>query len=483
MAAQENMVPVTILTGFLGSGKTTLINRVLKEQHGHRIAVIENEFGEAGVDNEILLSEAGEQIIEMNNGCVCCTVRGDLIRILGELKERRDSGKLKFERVIIETTGMADPGPVAQSFFIDEKIGNYYLLDSVITMVDAKHASKQLDEFHEAQEQVGFADRILMSKTDLVSEAEQEGLRKRLAKMNPRAPIKTVHFGNTPIEDILDIRGFNLSATLELDPEFLEDSEHEHDEHVSSFAFRSDKPFDSAKLEEFLSGVVQIYGPDMLRYKGVLYMKGNTHRVVFQGVHMLMGGDLGRACLHRQESAAGPIYEGIGTMFGGKAVKKLVGKAAKPAEEKPAAERPAAEKPAKKNGLSEAELLRAPASQYMSPEQLAFFRERLLETQKELLEKADLTSEHLREHEIEADPTDQATIEEEYALELRARDRERKLLKKIDEALRRIEDGSYGYCEETGEPIGIPRLIARPTATLSIEAQSRREQKQKLYGE
>jgi G3E family GTPase len=295
LTAQENMVPVTILTGFLGSGKTTLVNRILKEQHGHRIAVIENEFGEAGVDNEILLSEAGEQIIEMNNGCVCCTVRGDLIRILGELKERRDSGKLKFERVIIETTGMADPGPVAQSFFIDEKIGNYYILDSVITLVDAKHASKQLDEFHEAQEQVGFADRILMSKTDLVSEAEQEVLRKRLAKMNPRAPIRKVHFGNTPIGDILDIRGFNLNATLELDPEFLEDSEHEHDEHVSSFAFRSDKPFDSAKLEEFLSGVVQIYGPDMLRYKGVLHMKGNTHRVVFQGVHMLMGGDLGRA--------------------------------------------------------------------------------------------------------------------------------------------------------------------------------------------
>ncbi len=257
MAAQENMVPVTILTGFLGSGKTTLVNRILKEQHGHRIAVIENEFGEAGVDNEILLNEASEQIVEMNNGCVCCTVRGDLIRILGELKEQRDSGKLDFERVIIETTGMADPGPVAQTFFMDEKIGNYYLLDSVITMVDAKHAAKQLDEFHEAQEQVGFADRILMSKTDLVSETEQEMLRKRLA--------------------------------------FLDDSEHEHDERVSSFVFRSSKPFDSAKLEEFLSGVVQIYGPDMLRYKGVLYMKGNTHRVVFQGVHMLMGGDLGRA--------------------------------------------------------------------------------------------------------------------------------------------------------------------------------------------
>jgi DnaK suppressor protein len=159
-------------------------------------------------------------------------------------------------------------------------------------------------------------------------------------------------------------------------------------------------------------------------------------------------------------------------MFGGKAVKKLVGKAGKASEEKPA-----------KNGLTEAELLRAPVSQYMSAEQLAFFRERLIATQKELLEKADLTSERLREHELEADPTDQATIEEEYALELRSRDRERKLLKKIDESLRRIDEGSYGYCEETGEPIGIPRLLARPTATLSIEAQSRREQKQKLYGE
>ncbi len=170
-------------------------------------------------------------------------------------------------------------------------------------------------------------------------------------------------------------------------------------------------------------------------------------------------------------------------MFGRKAVKKLVTKVAKPAEEKPVEQKPVEQKPAKRNGLSEAELLRAPMSQYMNPEQLAFFRERLLETQRELLEKADLTSEHLREHELEADPTDQATIEEEYALELRARDRERKLLKKIDEALRRIEEGSYGYCEETGEPIGIPRLIARPTATLSVEAQARREQKQKLYGE
>jgi DnaK suppressor protein len=170
-------------------------------------------------------------------------------------------------------------------------------------------------------------------------------------------------------------------------------------------------------------------------------------------------------------------------MFGRKAVKKPAQKTAKPQEAKAVETAPVEEKPARKGGLSEAELLRAPASQYMNADQLAFFRERLLDTQRELLEKANVTSEHLREHELEADPTDQATIEEEYALELRARDRERKLLKKIDEALRRIEEGSYGYCEETGEPIGIARLIARPTATLSIEAQSRREQKQKLYGE
>src|SRR5438093_8110447 len=253
---EQNMVPVTILTGFLGSGKTTLLNRILREDHGRRIAVIENEFGEVGVDSD-LIEKGDEQIVQMNNGCICCTVRGDLIRILGELKDKRDRGALKFDRVVIETTGMADPGPVAQTFFTDDEIGNYYLLDSVITVVDAKHAPRQLDEFREAQEQVGFADRILMSKTDLVSEAEQEKLKKRLAKMNPRAPIKKVQFGNTPIEDVLDIRGFNLNATLELDPDFLEEGEHEHDEHVSSFVFRSDKPFDSAKLEEFLSGVVQ----------------------------------------------------------------------------------------------------------------------------------------------------------------------------------------------------------------------------------
>ena len=305
----SNMVPVTILTGFLGSGKTTLLNRILKEDHGQRIAVIENEFGETGVDSEII-EKSEEQIVEMNNGCICCTVRGDLIRILGTLKEKRDQGALKFDRVVIETTGMADPGPVAQTFFTDEDIGGYYLLDSILTVVDAKHATAQLDEFTEAQQQVGFADRILMSKTDLVAEDETKKLIERLRRMNPRAQVKKVHFGDTPIEEILDIRGFNLNAILELDPEFLADTHHDHHDEVESFVFRSDKPFNGDKLEQFLSGMIQVYGPDLLRYKGVLWMKGNPRRVVFQGVHMMMGGDMGKPWAKAEKKQSVMVFIG-----------------------------------------------------------------------------------------------------------------------------------------------------------------------------
>ncbi len=287
-------VPVTILTGFLGSGKTTLLNRILKEPHGYRIAVIENEFGEEGVDNELLLQDRDEQIVEMNNGCICCTVRGDLVRILGDLRRRRDAGEIAFDRVVIETTGMADPGPVAQTFFVDDDIADHYLLDAVITVVDAHHGDRQLDEHREAQEQVGFADRILLSKVDLVDDDGRERLTARLHRMNPRAPVRPVHFGDAPIDEILDIRGFNLNAALEIDPQFLADDGHEHDDAVSSFVYRSSKAFDPTKLEDFLSGVIQVYGPDLLRYKGVLFMKGSDRQTVFQGVHMMMGADTGR---------------------------------------------------------------------------------------------------------------------------------------------------------------------------------------------
>ena len=292
--ADSNLIPVTILTGFLGAGKTTLLNRILHEQHGERIAVIENEFGESSVDNEILVRDKQEQIVEMNNGCLCCTVRGDLVRILGDLGKKRKQGKLKFDRVIIETTGLANPGPVAQTFFMDEGIHDQYLLDAVVTVVDAKHADKQLDEHDEARRQVGFADRILLSKTDLVDDAKVDELVRRLRAMNPRAQQRRVHMGETDIKDLIDIRGFNLNAALEVDPEFLTSDYHEHDDDVTSFVWKDPRPMNMEKIETFLSLMVQNYGEDLLRYKGVLNIQGEPRRMIFQGVHMLMGGTPGK---------------------------------------------------------------------------------------------------------------------------------------------------------------------------------------------
>lgn len=307
------LIPTTILTGFLGAGKTTLLNRILQEQHGHRIAVIENEFGQENIDNEILVQDSTEQIVEMNNGCICCTVRGDLIVALSSLAQKRDAGELQFDRVVIETTGLANPGPVAQTFFMDDEVAAHYLLDAVITVVDAKHAMQQLDEHEEAQRQVGFADRMLLSKADLVSAGELDELSARLKRINPRAAISKVDFGRAPLSEVLDLRGFNLNEKLEIDPDFLATEEHAHHEHdcddhcghdhdhhhahhtddIAAFAFKSARPFDTARLDEFLGGLVQVYGPRMLRYKGVLWMNGADRKVVFQGVHQMMGSDIG----------------------------------------------------------------------------------------------------------------------------------------------------------------------------------------------
>ncbi len=326
------LIPATILTGFLGSGKTTLLKRVLTEAHGQKIAVIENEFGEENIDNEILVADTTENIIQMSNGCICCSIREDLRSTLADLATRKRKGELDFERVIIETTGLADPGPVAQTFFIDDEIAEAYLLDSILTLVDAKHAGSQLDTRQEARRQVGFADQIFISKTDLVDAAATEALAHRLKHMNPRAPQQRVHFGEVPISQVFDLKGFNLSAKLDIDPEFLHgdghahhdhDHDHEHGEHcdhphhhhhdddVKSFVFRSKKPFNPAKLEDFLGAIVQVYGPKMLRYKGVLHMKGSERKVVFQGVHQLMGSDLGPKWAPGEEKLSKMVFIGI----------------------------------------------------------------------------------------------------------------------------------------------------------------------------
>jgi G3E family GTPase len=222
-------------------------------------------------------------------------LRGDLVRILGDLATQTKLGKLHFQRVIIETTGLADPAPVAQTFFVEADIREYYNLDAIITVVDAVHGMQQLDEHHEALEQAGFADRILLSKTDLVSNEALQGITARLHQINPRAPIKQVHFGKTEIADILDIAGFSLDEILKIEPDFLEDVSHEHDDDISSFVYRSDRAFDLQKLEVFMGGLLEIYGTQLLRYKGILHIDGDEHRTVFQGVHMLMGGEQGSA--------------------------------------------------------------------------------------------------------------------------------------------------------------------------------------------
>ncbi len=287
--ATPERVPVTVLTGFLGSGKTTLLNYVLTENHGKRIAVIENEFGEVGVDDALVL-DSEEEVFEMNNGCICCTVRGDLIRILGNLMRRRD----RFDHIIIETTGLADPAPVAQTFFVDDEMQAGLELDAIVTLVDAKHLLLHLDEErpegveNEALEQLAFADRVVINKIDLVDEAQLAEVERRVREVNAVADISRAEHGKVDLDEILGVRAFDLDRVVEMDPQFLVDTDHQHDLSVTSVGFDVVGELDGEKLNDWLGRLVREWAVDIFRMKGILAIAGEAERHVFQGVHMLM---------------------------------------------------------------------------------------------------------------------------------------------------------------------------------------------------
>jgi G3E family GTPase len=320
--------PVTVLTGYLGAGKTTLLNRILTEDHGRRYAVIVNEFGEIGIDNDLIVG-ADEEVFEMSNGCVCCTVRGDLIRVVQGLAKRKGG----FDAIVVETTGLADPGPVAQTFFVDEDVKARTQLDSVTTVVDAKHVQLRLDDSKEAREQIAFADQIVLNKTDLVSEAELVAVEARIRRLNPLAPIHRSERSNVPLEAILGRGGFDLSRMLELEPEFLnpahgeaghvhdehcEDDHHDHHDHahhhhnddIRGVALRLDRPLDSNKVSGWLSDLLARQGPDILRAKGILDVKDEDRRLVFQAVHMILEGDLQRPWRDGEERYSRMVFIG-----------------------------------------------------------------------------------------------------------------------------------------------------------------------------
>jgi G3E family GTPase len=283
-------IPVTVLTGFLGAGKTTLLRHLLKAEHGLKIAVIENEFSDAGIDSQLLGSDP-VQVMTLSNGCVCCTIHTDLTKALYLLLERLDSGEIAFDRLVIECTGLADPAPVAQTFFIDEELRERYILDGIVTLVDAAHADTHLAQTI-AQAQIGFADRLLVSKTDLVEPAAFEALSARLSRINRRAPIRVVDHGKIDLAELLDVRGFNLNADLgggmSLRPVAPAGNKSDR---ISSLVLRTDQPLDIDKLSAFMNDLLEDHGKQLLRYKGVLNIAGEPRRLVFQGVLKLYGFD------------------------------------------------------------------------------------------------------------------------------------------------------------------------------------------------
>ncbi|RJF70503.1 CobW family GTP-binding protein [Rhodopseudomonas palustris] len=301
-------IPVTVLTGYLGAGKTTLLNRILSENHGKKYAVIVNEFGEIGIDNDLIIG-ADEEVFEMNNGCVCCTVRGDLVRILGGLMKRKG----KFDAIIVETTGLADPAPVAQTFFVDEDVMANSRLDAVVTVADAKWLSDRLKDAPEAKNQIAFADVIVLNKTDLVSKPELLEVEARIRAINPYAKLHPTERCQVALADVLERGAFDLDRILEIEPEFLEADDHHHhdhdhgdghhhhdhghglkhyhDEDMQSLSLKSDKPLDPQKFMPWLQQLVQTEGGKILRSKGILAFAGDDDRYVFQGVHMMLEGD------------------------------------------------------------------------------------------------------------------------------------------------------------------------------------------------
>jgi G3E family GTPase len=284
--SSQNPIPVTVLTGYLGAGKTTLLNRILTEEHGKKYAVVINEFGELGVDNDLVV-DADEEVFEMNNGCICCTVRGDLIRIISGLVKRK-----ALDGIIIETTGLADPAPVAQTFFVDDEVRSRTRLDAIVTVADAKHLPERLEDSHEAMEQIAFADVILLNKTDLVSAEELEALERRIRSINPHARLHRTQKSELPMAEVMGRGAFDLSRVLEMEPDFLSgDNEHEHDDEVGSVSFEVEHLIDQERFHQWIGELLQSKGQDLLRTKGILHFADDNRRFAFQAVHMLADGD------------------------------------------------------------------------------------------------------------------------------------------------------------------------------------------------